>query len=35
VPATQAAIADAAAEVGAINDAQGATIARLSTRLGL
>jgi hypothetical protein len=35
VPATQAAIGAAAAEVGAINDAQNATIARLSARLGI
>jgi hypothetical protein len=34
VPATQAAIEAAAAEVGAINDAQRATIARLGARLG-
>jgi hypothetical protein len=34
VPATRAAIEAAAAEVGAINDTQRATIARLSTRLG-
>ena len=34
VPATRAAIEAAAAEVGAINDAQRATIARLAARLG-
>jgi hypothetical protein len=34
VPATQAAIEAAAAEVGAINQAQAALIARLSARLG-
>ena len=33
-PATRAAIEAAAAEVGAINDRQSATIARLGTRLG-
>ena len=35
VPATQAAVATAAAEVGAISQGQRATIARLSARLGL
>jgi hypothetical protein len=34
VPATRAAIEAAAAEVGAINEAQSATIARLGARLG-
>jgi len=34
VPATRAAIEAAAAEVGAINDVQSATIARFSARLG-
>ena len=34
VPATRAAIEAAAADVGTINDAQGATVDRLQARLG-